>query len=212
MNDYGIIISKYFLTGVTPAFRAGISPLTATAIVSNNRSLHGICGFSGSEVKAIVKHYLHMNDQEAEPLLHSIRRLYNGYCFAMSGYAESSSPLPLVYNPHLVLHYLSNFQSEGFVAKPEESTAVHSTSILKSIADVGEFSVNDLVKLIVSKSIQSKIKTEFGYSELLSVGKDREITWSLLLYLGILTLGPDGSLRVPNDIIKSEVSNVLLLT
>ncbi|KAG0007446.1 hypothetical protein BGZ81_004865, partial [Podila clonocystis] len=122
----------------------------------------------------------------------------------MSVYDESSSPLSLVYNPHLVLHYLSNFQSEGFVAKPEESTAVHSTTILKSIADVGEFSVNDLVELIVSKSVQSKIKTEFGYSELLSVGKDREITWSLLFYLGILTLGPDGSLRVPNDIIKSE--------
>ncbi|KAF9307681.1 hypothetical protein BG003_000381, partial [Podila horticola] len=67
------------------------------------------------------------------------------------------------------------------------------------------FSVNDLVELIVSKSVQSKIKTEFGYSELLSVGKDREITWSLLFYLGILTLGPDGSLRVPNDIIQSEV-------
>ncbi|KAF8949039.1 hypothetical protein BGZ52_006237, partial [Haplosporangium bisporale] len=205
MNDYGVIISKYFLTGVTPAFRAGISPLTATAIVSNNRSLHGICGFTESEVKAIVKHYLRMNDQEAEPLLHSIRRLYNGYCFAMSGYDESSSPLPLVYNPHLVFHYLSNFQSEGFVAKPEESTAVHSTTILKSIADVGEFSVNDLIGLIVSKSVQSKIKTEFGYSELLSVGKDREITWSLLFYLGVLTLSPDGSLRVPNDIIKSEV-------
>ncbi|KAG0074343.1 hypothetical protein BGZ92_003433, partial [Podila epicladia] len=204
MNDYGVIISKYFLTGVTPAFRAGISPLTATAIVSNNRSLHGICGFSESEVKAIVKHYLRMNDQEAEPLLHSIRRLYNGYCFAMTGYDESSSPLPLVYNPHLVLHYLSNFQSEEFVAKPEESTAVHATTILKSIADVGEFSVNDLVELIVSKSVQSKIKTEFGYSELLSVGKDRETTWSLLFYLGILTLGADGSLRVPNDIIKSK--------
>lgn len=212
MNDYGVIISKYFLTGVTPAFRAGISPLTATAIVSNNRSLHGICGFSESEVKAIVKHYLRMNDQEAEPLLHSIRRLYNGYCFAMSGYDESSPPLPLVYNPHLVLHYLSNFQNEGFVANPEESIAVHSTTILKSIADMGEFSVNDLVELIVSKSIQSKIKSEFGYSELLSVGKDREITWSLLFYLGILTLSPDGSLRVPNDIKKSEVSNVLLLT
>ena len=38
MNDYGVIISKYFLTGVTPAFRAGISPLTAIALVSNKRS------------------------------------------------------------------------------------------------------------------------------------------------------------------------------
>ncbi|KAG0271345.1 hypothetical protein BGZ96_005848, partial [Linnemannia gamsii] len=32
LSDYGAVISKYFLTGVTPAFRAGISPLTAAAI------------------------------------------------------------------------------------------------------------------------------------------------------------------------------------
>jgi len=128
----------------------------------------------------------------------------------MSGYDESNSARPLVYNPHLVFHYLSNFQSEGFVTKTEESTAVHSTTILKSISDVGELSMNDLVELIVSKSVQSQIKTEFGYTELFSVGRDSEITWSLLFYLGILTLGPNGSLRVANDIIKSELSNVLL--
>lgn len=147
-----------------------------------------------------------MNDREAEPLLHSIRRLYNGYCFALTDSDESSSLLSPAYNPHLVFHYLGNFRRDGFVAKPEESTAVHSTTILRSIADVGEFSVNDLVELIISKSVKSKILTEFGYSELLSVGKDRVITWSLLFYLGILTLGPSGSLRVPNDVIKSEVS------
>ncbi|KAF9343232.1 hypothetical protein BGX26_006060, partial [Mortierella sp. AD094] len=204
-NEYGVVISKYFLTGVTPAFRAGISPLTATTIVSHKRSLHGICGFTENEVKAIVKHYLGKDDQDAEPIVHSMRRLYNGYFFAMSGYDEYNSDPALLYNPHLVFHYLSNFQSEGFVAKPEESTAVHSTAILRSIPEMGEFSVNDLVELIVSKSVQSKIKTEFGYSELLAVGKDREITWSLLFYLGILTLGPNGSLRVPNDVIKSDV-------
>src|SRR4051794_9280945 len=27
MNDYGEVISKYFLTGIMPAFRAGFSPL-----------------------------------------------------------------------------------------------------------------------------------------------------------------------------------------
>ncbi|KAI8596255.1 DDE superfamily endonuclease-domain-containing protein [Dissophora ornata] len=169
MNDYGVIISKYFLTGVTPAFLTGISPLTATAIVSNNRSLHGICGFTESEVKAIVKHYLRKNDQEAEPLVHYMQRLYNGYYLAMSSYDKSNTAPHFVYNPHLAFHYLSNFQREGFVAKPEKSTAVHSTTVLKSISNVGEFSVNDLVELIVSKSVQSKIKTEFGYSELLSV-------------------------------------------
>src|SRR3954463_16184756 len=45
------IISKYFLTGVTPAFRAAISPLAEAIIVSGRRKLHGICGFTEDEVK-----------------------------------------------------------------------------------------------------------------------------------------------------------------
>ncbi|KAF9095631.1 hypothetical protein BGX27_001247 [Mortierella sp. AM989] len=203
MNDYGVVISKYFLTGVTPAFRAGVSPLIASSIVSNNRRFHGACGFTENEVKAIVTHYLRKNEQDVDPLVCAMRKLYNGYCFAASSDAESQSP-ELVYNPHLAFHYLSNFQTEGFVAKPEESTAVHSTTILKSISDLGEFSVQDLIELIAHKRVKSKIVTEFGFPEILSVGKDAEITWSLLFYFGAMTLGPNGYLRVPNDVIKSE--------
>ncbi|KAF8968413.1 hypothetical protein BGZ46_010885 [Entomortierella lignicola] len=58
MNGYGVVINKYFLTDLTPAFRAGINPLTAASIISNQPSLQGICGFSKSEVKAIVKYYI----------------------------------------------------------------------------------------------------------------------------------------------------------
>ena len=57
------IISKYFLTGVTPAFRSGISPLTAVSIVSHYRKLHGMCGFTDKEVKAIVQYYLHKSGE-----------------------------------------------------------------------------------------------------------------------------------------------------
>src|SRR5947209_13015322 len=205
MNTYGVVISKYFLTGVTPAFRAGISPLHGTAIVSDRASLHGICGFTENEVRAVVRHYLRKDEQVAEPIVHSMRRLYGGYYFARSRYDESNPDPALLYNPHLVFHYLSNFRTEGFVVKPEESTAVHSTTILRSISEVGEFSMDDLIELIASKSVSSTIQTEFGFSQLLAVGKDREITWSLLLYLGILTFGPDRKLRVPNDIMKSDV-------
>ncbi|KAI8350309.1 hypothetical protein B0O80DRAFT_458709 [Mortierella sp. GBAus27b] len=195
----GVVIDKYFLTGVTPAFRAGISPLTATTIVSHDSNLHGICGFTEDEVEAIAKHYLSMNDQEMESIMHSMRRLYSGYLF--SDYADP----PRLYNPHLVFHYISNLRREGSVEKPEESTAAHSRMILNSISDVGEFSAGDLLELTISNSVESKIKTEFGFSELLLVGKDREITWSFLFYLGILTRGPNGTLQIPNDVVKYDV-------
>ncbi|CAG8813368.1 41151_t:CDS:2, partial [Gigaspora margarita] len=205
MLDHGpAVIGKYFLTGVTPAFRAGISPLAEAVIVSDEPSLHGICGFTESEVKTIVQHYLSKDEQEAGPIIHNMQKLYNGYFFSSSGYNESNPQPPLLYNPHLVFHYIRKLSIHGLVANPEESTAVHSTAILKSISDIGEFSVKDLEDLIINGSVSSKIKAEFGFSDLLSIGKDRTITWSLLYYLGILTRHPNGNLRIPNDIIKSD--------
>ena len=199
------IISKYFLTGVTPAFRAGISPLAEAIIVSDEAELHGICGFTENEVRTIVQHYLRKDEQEADSITHSMRKLYNGYYFAGSNYDESDPQPPLLYNPHLVFHYIRKYNSNGIVAKPQESTAVHSTHVLKSISDVGEFSVNDLLELMISGSVESKINTEFGFADLLSIGKDKSVTFSLLLYLGVLTYGPNGNLRIPNEVIKTEV-------
>ena len=47
---------------------------------------------------------------------------------------------------------------------------------------------------------------EFSHTDLLSLGKDRNLTWSLLLYLGLLTHGPrERHLRIPNNVIKTEV-------
>ncbi|KAF0487326.1 bromodomain protein [Gigaspora margarita] len=124
MLDNGpVVISKYFLTSIIPAFRARISPLAEVVIVSNEPSLYSICGFTESKSSNIRK-----------------------------------------------------FSSHGQVAKPEESTAVHSTAILKSISDIEEFSVKDLKNLIINRSVSSKIKAEFGIFDLLSIGKDRTIT------------------------------------
>jgi hypothetical protein len=203
------IISKYFLTGVTPAFRAGISPLAEAIIVSDEHELHGICGFTENEVKTIVQHFLRKDEQEADSIAHTMRKLYNGYYFASSNYDKSDPQPPLLYNPHLVFHYIRKYNSNGIVAKPQESTAVHSTHVLKSISDIGEFSVDDLLELMISGSVESKINTEFGFADLLSIGKDRSITFSLLIYLGILTRGPKGNLRIPNEVMKTEVCVVL---
>ncbi|KAF9423740.1 hypothetical protein BGZ76_003620 [Entomortierella beljakovae] len=207
-GEYSVVINKYFLTGVMPAFRSGISPLLAASLISLKRGFHGACGFTEPEVKAIVEHYLGVEGQQSERIVHSLRRLYNGYNFAILNVAEAKrDPLAsnLIYNPHLVFHYISNYKSEGFVAKPEESTAVYSSRILSSISDFGEFSVEDLVNLVLTDSVEVNIVTEFGYTELMQVGSERAITWSLLYYHGVLTLGEHGRLCIPNEIIKSDV-------
>src|SRR5439155_14525550 len=131
----------------------------------------------------IVQHYLRKDEQETDRIAHTMQKLYNGYYFGNSGYDESDPQPPLLYNPHLVFHYIRKYDNNGIVAKPQESTAVHSTNILKSISDIGEFSVDDLIELIISGSVESEINTEFGFVDLLSIGKDMKVTFSLLFYL-----------------------------
>ncbi|CAG8673031.1 697_t:CDS:2, partial [Paraglomus brasilianum] len=208
ISDCGAVISKYFMTGVTPAFRKGMSPLHEAQIISGNVELHGICGFTEEEVTTLVQHYLHKDKHEADKIVYSMRRLYNGYYFANTAYDESNPQPPLLYNPQLVFHYIRTYESSGVVTVPNEYTSVHSMHILRSIADSRGFSVDDLIQLIISGSVETKTVNEFGYIDLLSLGKDRNLTWSLLLYLGILTHSPrEGHLRIPNNVIKTESSD-----
>lgn len=52
------IIIKYWLTGVLPAFRDGISPLTALNIISFQPQCHRLCGLTDAEVQSITQVYL----------------------------------------------------------------------------------------------------------------------------------------------------------
>ncbi|RUS34283.1 hypothetical protein BC938DRAFT_481471 [Jimgerdemannia flammicorona] len=202
MGDCGAIISKFFVTGVTPAFREGISPLQETDIISGRHELHGICGFTEDEVSVLVQCYLRKDEKDAEPIVDTMRRLYNGYHFANSA---GDMNTPGLYNPQLVFHFLRELASHGSVSKPNEATVVHSMHILKYIADIGEFSVDNLIELITSGSVDTEIVSQFGFVELLNFGKKKNLCWSLLLYLGILTRGSNGRLKIPNDVMKTEV-------
>jgi Predicted AAA-ATPase len=50
----GDSVAKYWVTGVLPAFRDGISPLTATRVISFDEKYQSLCGFTQKDVDAIV--------------------------------------------------------------------------------------------------------------------------------------------------------------
>ncbi|RUS34751.1 hypothetical protein BC938DRAFT_478746 [Jimgerdemannia flammicorona] len=58
---------------------------------------------------------------------------------------------------------------------------------------------------MIHRSIESTVKDGFGYADLLGVGKDKDITCSLLLHLGVLTRSTTGNLRIANETAKTEV-------
>lgn len=205
INHRGPVISKYFVTGVNPVFRDGMSPLHEAPIIGGMVALQGICGFTEEEVTTLVQHYLHKDKQETDKIVHSMRRLCNGYCFSNPAYNISNLPQSLLYNPHLVFHFINEYSNHGVVTVPNKHTAVHSNHIPRSIADSGGLSVGDFIQLIMSGSVEAQVVNEFGYIDLFNLGKDRNLTWSLLFYLGLLTHGPRaGHLRIPNDDIKTK--------
>lgn len=61
--------------------------------------------------------------------------------------------LESLYNPQLVCEYLEVIKSGGRVSQPKESPAIHNTNILTSIADIGVFSVDDIVQLLAVRSV-----------------------------------------------------------
>ncbi|KAF8545122.1 hypothetical protein BDD12DRAFT_872046 [Trichophaea hybrida] len=214
-------VSKYLLTGVLPAFRSGMSPLTATNIISGSPKYHGICGFTEKQVETITRAYLDQSsgdlnkdsssqdqsslEQDTSGTCWAMKRYYNGYSFTTLGDEER------LYNPLLVHYYLSTIKEGEVVANPEESPAVHTVNLLKSIADTGRFSSGDIVDLMMTGSLLAtgSVQKEFGFIDVMQqAGKDRNATLSLLFHLGVLThAGKPGQLRIPNEVMKMNVLN-----
>jgi hypothetical protein len=78
----GESVQKYWLTGVLPAFWDGISPPTATCVISFDSQYQSLCGFTQEDVKAIVSRALHhFPEKEQDLALTALKRWYNGYKF-----------------------------------------------------------------------------------------------------------------------------------
>jgi Predicted AAA-ATPase len=178
----GNVISKLFVTGVTPAFRAGISPLITCFDISNGREFHGMCGFSEEETRTMIRCYLDCDTETTDVIIDSMRRLYNGYCFVDNGF-------PSLYNPQLVFHYLRTHKSHGFVSQPAEPSAVNSTHILTCIANREAVGIDDLIRLTARGSVSASLQRNFGFSDLLRSqmhaqgGGQTNLIWSLLYSL-----------------------------
>ena len=186
-----------------------MSPLTATTIISASAGFHGICGFTGGQVKLLMRVYFNQNidlNLNFDHIYEVMEKYYGGYLFAESPGANHAK-LETLSNPRLVYHFLSELKEHGCVNNPGESPAVHTTKILKSIADTGDFSVEDIMELMATGFLMSPIVDEFGYVDLVAEsGADRVTTLSLLVHLGVLTLGhTEGQVEIPNQMMKSQV-------
>ena|ERR1700722_870049 len=198
----GGVVAKYWLTGVLPVFRDGISPLTATTVVSRWPEYSGLCGLTEQEVQAIATKYLDPthSDIHIAQVIQQVKLWFNGYRFC------PGSSTPLLYSPQQVFTYLRAARLGRPHEHPDaDANVTHTANVLKAISIHGDVSVNDLFPLL-SGGFQARIATELGAAEVRQLSKSASVTWGLLYYFGVVTHGEKtGTLEAPNTTMKSFV-------
>ena len=193
MKDAGSTIQKYWLTGVLPAFRDGISPLAATDIISSRPEYNGLCGFTDDEVSVIARTYLSPSPAaDIELALDEIKRWDGGYNFSPDGGAKS---LLTLYNPQQVFGHLRALKEKTEIRHGEH---LHSSTILRAIS-VGPIPFRDFFLEALLGHLEATIMTAFGPVDMKRIAIDRDITWTLLYYFGVFTCGEARRLRIPNQ-------------
>ena len=134
----GRVVQKYWLTGVLPAFRDGISPLSATNVISMLPQYNDLCSLTEDEVRTIAKAYLGSTHPDVEQ--QEIKRWYNGYRFC-----HHDKKLPTLYNRQLVFTHLRALLTGGELTCPsEEANVTHSATVLDAIRNANETSLQDV--------------------------------------------------------------------
>ncbi|KIX00089.1 uncharacterized protein Z518_10226 [Rhinocladiella mackenziei CBS 650.93] len=194
------IVAKYWLTGVLPAFRDGISPLTATQVLSFDSRYRSMCGLTHEDVETIVTRALRdLPEIEPARILDSLRQWCNGYRFSA---AFSHSKDSTLYNPQLVFVYLRNIMSgQPPLFYNEEPNTVRISTVLSTVGETGPVTIRNLLEMLFRSNVQGKISTELSFAELTQdpIIRPSDVTWSLLYCLGVVTFHEHlGYLRAPN--------------
>jgi hypothetical protein len=186
-------VLKYWLTGVLPAFRDGISPLTATRIISNEADYHGICGLTHAEVRTITLACL--GSEKLEEAMNTLQRWYNGYRFCRSADVMS------LYNPQLVFAHLQDMQTRS-PQNPkarDEIDAIHTGSILNAMPKEGDTSFLNMFLRASSGALVADVRFQFSSNEIRDRDSNPWVTMTLLYFFGVLSYGENLScLAIPN--------------
>jgi hypothetical protein len=187
------VIKKYWLTGIVPMFRDGISPLHATSIISNLPQYNGCCGFTEDEVQIITTNYLpkHSEDDLATAM-QDMKLWYSGYRFCPAECGSSST----LYNTQWVFDHLRAVEQQMWSAN-QHSTG-HAANVLNAVSTHGDVTVDDFVPLL-SGRLQTRIATEFGADDVQQLGHRPDVTWGLLTYYGVITQDDErNGVKIPN--------------
>ena len=199
------IIVKYWLTGVLPAFRDGISPLTATTILSTQPKFHGLCGFMHAEVQIIAQTYIssspELQSYDIDAVMHTLWQWHSGYCFC----GKSHTPIASVYNPQYVFLHLQGLSDSKSIEPHKEIEAPHTNKVLDAI---DESTFPEIFLLTISSKLDAPIHYHIPPAAVQSTSSIASLAPSLLYFFGILTFA--GSAEIDSSAKSDSDSETFL--
>lgn len=194
------IIDRFFATGVTPVT---LDSMTSGFNVAENITLdnkfHNMAGFTERELRLLIENTIYEEGKfDIDVVISDMRSWYNGSKFSPDADEK-------LYNPQLVISFLSNFSNN--LTYPREMANINVTSDYKKISNILK-----LLPSSESDSIIEEILTKESISEKLTIQYNFELPYtkteavSLLFYNGLLTIEKEFLSKytfvIPNYVIK----------
>jgi len=195
------LVSRFFATGVAPVT---LDSMTSGFNIAYNITLdprfHTLAGFTEDELKELILGTIYEEGKfDLNKLLLDTRTWFNGSRFS----TESSEKL---YNPQLVLSFLSNFKTN--YTYPKLITDNNVTSDWKKISNIlaklpQKESDSIIEEVYINERIKSGLSTQFN----LEIPYTRTDAISVLFYNGLLTIDEEKygitHFVIPNYVIKN---------
>jgi hypothetical protein len=195
------VIARAFITGVSPIM---LDDLTSGAnifeVISNEEDLNSIMGFTDDDLTNIIGYY----DLGKKVDEKNLREILKNYC---NGYKFNEKAVDTVYNTDMVLYILKSIISTGEYPKNliDDNVKTDYTRLRK----IAEFfaSKDELNGIIEAGTIGPvEIKSRFNLESLQDEYDKETNLWSLLYYIGMLTIDRPFEnalmLKIPNYAIK----------
>ena len=195
------VITRAYATGVSPIM---LDDLTSGAnmfqMVSNDANLNDMLGFTDQDLKNIIEYYQIDKKVSKKDLLETLKIYCDGYRF-------TKEDVPTMYNTDMVLYILNSIIATGKYPKTliDDNVKTDYTRLRK----MAEFfdSKESLTEIIESGQVGPlDIKSRFNLESLQEEFDKDNNFWSLLYYIGMLTIDSPFEnktmLKIPNYAIK----------
>ncbi len=195
------VLTRIFMTGVSPITLDELtSGANMFANITNEEDLNEMLGFTEEEVLELINYYQLDKKINREDLLAVLENYCNGYKF--NRYAKIT-----LYNTDMVLYILNGIKKHGrFPDNLIDDNMKTDYTRLRRLA--ARFAEKDEMKKIIEneKTDQVEIKEKFNIESLSKAEEKQTSLYSLLYYLGLLTIDKQIAnnviLRIPNYAVK----------